>query len=65
MHNTGNPDQALLRKLIATVIIKLALLGVLWWMFVQDQRVEVQTHEAAQHLLTPASSPGNAQGANP
>lgn len=34
-------DRRLLRNLALAILIKLLLLSALWWMFVRDQRVQV------------------------
>jgi hypothetical protein len=44
----------LVRHLIAAVLVKLALLTALWWLFVRDHRVPVDAGAAAAHLVTPA-----------
>lgn len=49
-------DQALLRKLIWTVLIKLIALSVLWWVCVRDAQVAVDEGAAARQLLTPSVS---------
>jgi hypothetical protein len=49
-------DQALLRKLIWTVLIKLIALSALWWVFVRDAQVVVDEGAAARQLLAPSVS---------
>lgn len=44
-------DQTLVRKLAVVLVIKLAVLTGLWWGFVREQRVPVDTDSAAQQLL--------------
>ena len=44
----------LVRHLVVAVLVKLALLAGLWWFFVRDLRVPVDTGTAAAHLVTPA-----------
>ena len=44
----------LVRHLLVAVLVKLALLAGLWWFFVRDLRVPVDTGTAAAHLVTPA-----------
>lgn len=46
----SHPDQRLLRHLIIAVLIKLALLTVLWWLFVRDARVHVDAHAVGDRL---------------
>ena len=55
--------QRLLRHLAVAVLIKLAVLVLLWWLFVRDARVTVDTDGAARHLLPstttmPTPTPG-------
>ena len=50
-------DRRLLRHLAVAVAVKLALLAVLWWAFVREQRVPVDGEAAAAHLAT-ATQPG-------
>lgn len=52
-------DSTLVRKLAVVLAIKLAVLVGLWWGFVRDQRVPVDTDRAAEQLLgeRPAPSP--------
>ena len=47
-------DQALLRKLIWTVLIKLIALSALWWVYVRDAQVAVDEGAAARQLLAPS-----------
>jgi len=44
----------LVRHLVIAVLVKLALLLALWWLFVRDHRVPVDAEQAAAHLVTPA-----------
>lgn len=44
-------DRFLLRKLAVVLVIKLAVLVGLWWGFVRDQRVPVDTDAAAMQML--------------
>jgi hypothetical protein len=47
-----NPqDRSLTRKLAIALAIKLVVLAGLWWGFVQDQRVPVNTDTAAMQML--------------
>ncbi len=50
------PDRSLLRKLAWTVAIKLIALSVLWWVFVRDAQIAVDTSAAARQLLSPTAS---------
>ena len=44
-------DRLLLRKLATVLVIKLLVLTGLWWGFVRDQRVSVDTDAAAVQML--------------
>jgi len=46
-------DRALVKKLALVLVIKLALLIALWWVFVRDQRVSVDGEGVATQLLGP------------
>ncbi len=48
--NTTLPPR-LVPRLVAAVLIKLTLLGGIWWWFVRDQRVEVDGAAAASQVL--------------
>lgn len=50
-------DQRLLRHLVTAVLLKLAVLTVLWWAFVRDGVVEAGSQQTADHLVAPASRP--------
>jgi len=49
-------DKLLVRKLAAVLVIKLAVLLALWWVFVREQRVAVDGEAAAARLLGPQQS---------
>lgn len=57
------PDSRLLRHLTIAVVVKLAVLVALWWVFVRDLRIPVDGEAAAAHLAAPAgttsASPGD------
>jgi hypothetical protein len=55
-------DKSLLRKLALVLVLKLAILLALWWVFVRDQRVAVDDSGVAAQLLQPASL--STQGTN-
>ena len=44
-------DRLLLRKLATVLVLKLVVLTGLWWGFVREQRVPVDTDTAATQLL--------------
>ena len=43
----------LVRHLVIAVVLKLAVLAVLWWAFVRNDRVGMDTERAAAHLGAP------------
>jgi ABC-type uncharacterized transport system permease subunit len=47
-------DKSLLRKLAIVLVLKLAILLALWWLFVRDQGVAVDASGVATHLLQPS-----------
>lgn len=51
-------DRRLLRHLITAVVIKLVVLTALWWLFIRDARVAVDTDRIGQHLGGVVSSQG-------
>lgn len=59
-------DRRLLRYLVHAVLIKLAVLALLWWVFVRDARLPVDTDATARQLGAPAvvSTQGLTQGAS-
>jgi len=44
-------DKTLLRKLAAVLLLKLAILVALWWSFVREQHVTVDTNSVAAQFL--------------
>ena len=61
------PDQGLLRHLVVVVLIKLALITALWWAFIRDARVSVDSSTMAAQVSrsTPPSHrppPGEPHG---
>jgi len=44
-------DKTLVRKLAVVLLLKLLVLLALWWIFVREQRVAVDTDAAATQLL--------------
>lgn len=56
-----HPDKPLLRHLIIAVLVKLVLLTGLWWAFVRDARVEVDTTAVTRHLGGPLGTTGEKQ----
>jgi hypothetical protein len=47
-------DTSLLRKLAIVLVIKLAILLALWWLFVREQGVAVDDSGVAAQFLPPA-----------
>jgi hypothetical protein len=56
-------DKSLASKLALVLLIKLALLLALWWVFVREQRVTVDADNVAAQLLQAVPTP--IQGAKP
>ena len=52
-------DKTLVRKLALVLLIKLAVLVMLWWGFVRDQRVTVDTNSVAAQFLQSTPIPAN------
>lgn len=48
-------DTILVKKLAVVLVIKLAVLMALWWEFVRDQRVAVDSDTAAAQILSTQS----------
>ena len=59
---SAGPDR-LLRHLTVAVLLKLAVLTALWWAFIRDVRVEVDTERAAAHVGAGAAVPSATPGA--
>lgn len=51
-------DRRLLRHLTTAVVIKLIVLTGLWWLFIRDAHVPVDTDRIEQHLGGVTSSQG-------
>ncbi|MDO9600346.1 MAG: hypothetical protein Q7J47_21710 [Azoarcus sp.] len=49
-------DHRLVRELVWVVVIKLALITALWWGFVRDAKVPVDTGHMAAQLIAPANT---------
>ena len=56
-------DKRLRRYLLTAVLIKLMLLTVLWWLFIRDSRVSVDSNTISDRLGVPTSTQ-SAQGAS-
>lgn len=52
-------DRTLVRKLAVVLVIKLFVLGGLWWVFVRHERVAVSPESAASQMLGPTSAPSS------
>ena len=55
-------DQTLLKKLALVLVLKLAILLAIWWVFVRQQSVAVDASGVAAQLLQPAVD--STQGTN-
>lgn len=51
-------DKRLLRNLLLAVLIKLVVLGALWWLFIRDAGVGVDDNGVAERLIGTTSSQG-------
>ena len=51
-------DKRLLRQLITAVLIKLLLLSVLWWLFIRDSHVSVDSNTIGARFGVPTSTQG-------
>lgn len=51
-------ESRLLRHLIIAVVVKVAVLAALWWVFVQDHRVPTGAERTADHVAGSLSLPG-------
>lgn len=51
-------ERRLLRHLAAAVLVKLVVLALLWWAFVRDARVSVDTDHVAAQLGGQSTSQG-------
>lgn len=51
-------ERRLLRQLVTAVLIKLAVLTVLWWAFVREAHVSVDTDRVAAQLVGQTISQG-------
>jgi hypothetical protein len=56
-------DKKLVKKLAVVLVLKLAILIGLWWVFVRDHRIAVDGNSVAAQFLTPV--PTTAQGSKP
>lgn len=52
-------EKRLVHHLVIAVVVKLALLATLWWLFVHDTRVDTNAERTASHI----GMTGSAQGA--
>ena len=50
----STPPRPLLRHLSLIVVLKLMALAAIWWFFVRDYRVQVDTDKAVSHVAGPA-----------
>ncbi|MGK3118877.1 cytochrome oxidase putative small subunit CydP [Pseudomonas corrugata] len=51
-------DKRLRRQLLTAVVIKLLVLTVLWWMFIRDSRVSVDSNTLGDRFGVPTSTQG-------
>lgn len=60
-------ERRLVRELVVVVLIKLAVIAALWWVFVREAKVDVDPAAMATRVAAPASSgqqqtPGETHG---
>jgi hypothetical protein len=53
-----NKPRRLLFHLIVTVLVKLVVLVLIWWLFIRDESVDVNAEFMASHLGNPVISQG-------
>lgn len=51
-------DKRLRRHLLTAVVIKLLVLTVLWWLFIRDSRVSVDSNTIGDRFGVPTSTQG-------
>ncbi|MFW0885570.1 UNVERIFIED_CONTAM: hypothetical protein MKS84_02580 [Pseudomonas sp. JL1] len=51
-------DKRLRRHLLTAVLIKLLVLAVLWWLFIQDFHVSVDSNAVSNRFGVPTSAQG-------
>ncbi|CAN7277137.1 cytochrome oxidase putative small subunit CydP [Pseudomonas brassicacearum] len=51
-------DKRLRRHLLTAVLIKLVVLTVLWWLFIKDSRVSVDSNTISGRFGVPTSAQG-------
>jgi hypothetical protein len=56
-------DKTLVKKLVVVLVIKLVALVALWWFFVREQHVQVDSNSVTTQFLAPA--PTQAKGTQP
>jgi len=52
-------NRTLVNKLVVVVLLKLAVLTAIWWLFIRDERVHVDTQRVTSHLLSPSDGPSS------
>jgi hypothetical protein len=55
MHSMNPDGSRLLRHLSVAVVLKLAVLAALWWVFIRGQSVDAGSEQTASHFALPAS----------
>ncbi len=55
------PDRRLLRHLVTAVLVKLLVLVALWWTFIRDAQVTVDTDRISQHMGSVAPLQGSSK----
>ena len=52
----NSADQGLLRHIAVVVVVKLVLITALWWVFVRDAKVAVDSAAMAAQISAPSTS---------
>jgi hypothetical protein len=65
MHSMNPDGSRLLRHLSVAVVLKLAVLAALWWVFIRGQSVDAGSEQTASHFALPASPASPAAPAVP
>lgn len=53
-------DNRLLRHLVTAMLVKLLALAAIWWCFVRDARVGIDTDATSRHVAAAAAAPSPA-----
>lgn len=54
-------DRKLLHEIVVVVVLKLVLITALWWVFIHDHKVEVDTARMAVHAAGDVQQPDDGE----